>query len=89
MIMKRALSEKEIAQIEARSNEPIEGTYGAVQRENYPKLNAVSDKCSDMDALTAMRLVAAREREQGHDAYADYIERVANSLAIPESDLVQ
>lgn len=87
--MKRALSEKEIAQIEARSNLPVEGTYDAMRREDYPKLNPVSDKCSEMDALTAMRLVVAREREKGNDEFADYIERVVNSLAIPESDLIQ
>ena len=87
--MRRALTEKQIAEIEARANLPVEGTYAALQRGDYPTLNAVTDKCSDMDVLTAMRNFAKRMRDEGDDELAGCIERMANSMAIPESDLIQ
>lgn len=88
--MKRALTDKQIAEIERRAkHEPIEGTYAAMSRSDYPALKSVVTEASGACAVDAVKRARDKAREEGNEELARVWERWLAANAIPESELIQ
>lgn len=86
--MLRALSQKEVARLEALSSLPIEGTFGALRREDYPALNSPSPDCGGAALEKSLVLSQIEKAEnEGNHAYAKCL-RMLLPLFIDEPELV-
>jgi len=69
--MRRALSQPEVDRLERESQLPVEGTWGALNRNDYPTLNAPSPDCGGAQLEKSVVLAQIeRAEDEGNHAMA-------------------